>query len=84
MSKKNVYLLTLPLLLIACQSVPLETVGVCPQIPALDQAQVAQEPTFSERMRLFLLGKPLEQTNYSLTSSSAKTPTPKLGQQPLR
>ena len=69
-------MLTCLLLLQGCQTAPRVLVqAICPQIPELDQQPAAQVPSFTDRMQSFLQGKLPEQTDYSLTSNSAKLPT---------
>ena len=75
MRKSTALMLTLLLLLQACTTAPRVLVQtVCPPIPPLEQRPAALEPSFTETMRSFLVGKVPEPSALDLTWPSAKLP----------
>lgn len=79
MRKYLVCLLLLLALLQGCQTAPRVIVqAVCPAIPALDQPSALLEPTFSDKIALFLSGKVPELTgsDFSLPSARLSTTQP--------
>ena len=76
MHKLNGLILTLLLLLSGCGSAPRAQVApICPRIPALDQVQAAQVPSFTEATANFLRGNLTGHSAFLLTLPSAKLPT---------
>ena len=79
MPKLRNSMLILLMLLTGCTTAPRVLVqAICPRIPELDQPPAAQVPAFTNRMQSFLQGNLPAPTSYSLTSGSARLPTPTL------